>query len=487
MRRFFVKNLVFIIVINLLVKPAWIFLIDRTVQNRVGYAQYGIYQALFNLSLIFQIMLDFGITSYNSRTIAQNPNKLKTHFSNMLSARAILMVLYIAFVYIAAWSLGYRKWELLLLLGILLIQSFNTLVLFMRSNVAALLKFRLDGLLSVTDRLLMIIVCGALLLYPATGQHFKIEWFVMSQIGCYAASAIIGFLVLRSISPVTIHFSIDTKEILAIIKESLPYALLFFLMAIYMRADTMMIERLCGEQGKVQAGIYAAASRLLEVSNNMFGVMFAGVLLPLFGRMLSQKQNVQPIVRQAVNMLLPGSQLVAVASVFFKNDIMHRLYPSAQAYDGDVFAWLMCAFPAYCIMYVYSTLLTANGNLKLLNKQALVGVIINLSLNFYFIRHEQALGAAKVACITQFILAVASIYFTKEKIGLPLNIRWTLAHISYLLLCIIAAYSLSFLSVSWVLQLSLLGVVGIVLLFVFRFVSVSSFTLFMSKQNDATA
>lgn len=484
MRRFFVKNLIFIIVINLLVKPAWIFLIDRTVQNRVGYAQYGIYQALFNWCLIFQIILDFGITSYNNRIISQNPTKLKEFFPKMLSARVLLMLFYIVIVYATALLLGYRAWELQLLIYISLIQVFNSLLLFIRSNVSALLKFKLDGILSVIDRFLMIIVCGTLLLYPATGKHFKIEWFVISQIACYAIGALISFFALRSIAKVQIRFSIDLKEVLTIIKSSVPYATLIFLMAIYMRADAMMIERLGGQDGKIQAGIYAAASRLLEVSNNMFGVMFAGVLLPLFGRMLSQRQNVQPIVRQALNMLIPASFLLVVACASYRTEIMHKLYPTAQAYDGWVFAWLMGTFPAYCIMYVYSTLLTANGNLKLLNKMAIVGVLVNILLNLYLIPHYQALGAAVVAFITQAILSVASIIFTKKIIGLPVNIRWALSHFGYLGICAVIAFAVKFLLVSWVVQLSILGVAGLALLFTFRFVSVSSLQLLVNKQNS---
>ena len=46
----------------MLVKPAWVFLIDRTVQNRVGHAAYGTYQALFNLGVIFQIILDLKLS-----------------------------------------------------------------------------------------------------------------------------------------------------------------------------------------------------------------------------------------------------------------------------------------------------------------------------------------------------------------------------------------------------------------------------------------
>src|ERR1035437_1079884 len=231
MRRFFVKNIIFIIAINVLVKPIWVFFIDRTVQNRVGPEAYGTYNPLLSLSIIFSILLDFGITNYNSRTIAQNPDKLPGLFPSMLSARLILMLIYMTLACTWGYAIGYRGWDLNLLVGVLLIQSLNALVAFIRSNVAALHKFKTDGLLSITDRLLMIVICGFLLVYPPTAHQFKIEWFVIAQVVCYFISAVIGYLVLRRIGKVRLKFSLHPLTIYRIMRESFPYALLIFMMS----------------------------------------------------------------------------------------------------------------------------------------------------------------------------------------------------------------------------------------------------------------
>ena len=70
MKRKFVTNLALVLFLNLLVKPFWIFGIDRTVQNVVGSEGYGFYFSLFSLSLLLNIFLDFGITNFNNRSIA---------------------------------------------------------------------------------------------------------------------------------------------------------------------------------------------------------------------------------------------------------------------------------------------------------------------------------------------------------------------------------------------------------------------------------
>ncbi|MDR1761211.1 MAG: hypothetical protein LBR55_02050, partial [Bacteroidales bacterium] len=60
MKRTFIINLILLVFLNILVKPFWIFGIDRTVQNTVGAHDYGIYAALFSLSIILNIFLDMG-------------------------------------------------------------------------------------------------------------------------------------------------------------------------------------------------------------------------------------------------------------------------------------------------------------------------------------------------------------------------------------------------------------------------------------------
>ena len=50
-------------VLNFLIKPIWILLIDREVQNRVGVQTYGSYFALFNLTYVLLFIADAGLSN----------------------------------------------------------------------------------------------------------------------------------------------------------------------------------------------------------------------------------------------------------------------------------------------------------------------------------------------------------------------------------------------------------------------------------------
>lgn len=477
MRRFFVKNLLFAIGVNVLVKPAYILLIDRTVQVRVGHESFGRYQALMNLSLVFLVLLDFGISNYNARAIARDPLSLSQRFPALLSARLLLSVVYVGVVMIAALVLGYRGVMLGLLGSVLLIQTTSYTLQFIRSCISGLHKFRADALLSVLDRLLMLAVCGALLLFL---PQFNIAWFIGAQILCYFIALVVSLFLLLKSTDVSLKLTTHTGAVFQAVKESGAFALLTFLMSFYLRIDTLLIERLCGPQGAEQAGAYAAAYRLLDVCY-MFGLTFATMLVPLFGRMLAQGQNVRPIVVTSVNLMLPIALMVAVAAYFFGSDIMHLLYPNSGAYEGQLFAWLMASFPAICLINVYSSLLTAHGNMKLMNQVAAICCVISLGLNLWWIPQHQALGAARVTFITQWSAALGFLFLAKRMTQLPFRIYWLGSYAVYLLVLIAASVAAINWLDGWMQQLSVLALTGFLAVFALRFVSVSSLRKLVTK------
>ncbi|HET8574536.1 MAG TPA: oligosaccharide flippase family protein [Edaphocola sp.] len=453
MRKFFVGNIVFLLLVNLVVKPVWIFGIDRNVQNFVGHAAYGQYQAILSFCIIFQIFLDFGLQNFNNRTVAQSPEVIQTLFPNILWAKVFLSLGYYALLFLLGFLIGFRGHALWLLLLLGFVQILSSLVLYLRSNVSALHRFKMDSLLSVSDKLIMIIICGVLLYLPPWSRHFRIEWFVYAQIVSYFLTALIAFVTCIKLSRLKWH-RFHPQKAWAICKQSLPYAILIFSMSVYLRADSVILERLLPD-GKEQAGIFAASFRLLDAANNFTGVLFAGILLPMFGRLLAKKEAVQPLVRQSVNLLLPVAFTTVAIAIFWGNDIMQVLYRDMTGYDAKIFAVIMCAYPGFCIGYVYATLLTANGNLRPLIYVALIAVTINLGLNFILIPRTGALGAAYSCAITQVFLSIVNIWLAGRYIRLKKDFGWVLQYLAFIVLMVIVGILLD--KSGWSLSFKLLG------------------------------
>jgi len=459
LRRFFVQNIFFLVLVNLIVKPVWIFGIDRNVQNMVGHTGYGTYQALFNLSLIFQTLLDFGLQSYNTRTVAQSPVAMKKLFPNIMITKAILSLVYLIVVMVTGLLLGYKGFTLNLLLALSFAQALNSMVLYLRSNVSAMHHFKTDSILSVMDRLFMIGICSVLLFYKPLSSFFRIEWFVYAQITAYLLTAIIAFIICYRLTKFDWqHY--DFRKILVICKKSLPYATLIFLMAIYMRSDAFLLERMLAHSRPEEAGVYAASFRLLDVVNNITGVLFAGILLPMFGRLLAKRESVQPVIDTSANLLFPVGITTTVTALFFGKEIMMALYHEAGTHDGTVLGILLLSFPFYCLSYVYATLLTANGNLKQLIFISFIAVLLSLSLNAVLIPHFGALGAGITSSCVQGLVAIINIIVARRLLHITISVQTMLRYLVFIILIVTAGYIIQRLNISPAFHLLFMAVSG---------------------------
>lgn len=428
----FLKNIIFLLFINLLIKPFWILGIDAAVQNTVGDTSYGLYLAISQFSYLFYILLDLGLTNFNNRNIAQNNQLLSKHFVGISQAKILLTFVYFIIIFLVGWIIGYRGEQMKILAIVGFNQVLLSFILYVRSNISALLLFKTDSMLSVLDRILMILICSFLLwsgVFPI--ENFNIYWYIYSQTFSYVVTLIIAVaIVLKHTGKLTIRINIPF--VIMIIKKGLPYALLVLLMSFYNRLEPVLIERILPEDiAAIQTGIYARAYRLFDAGNNI-SYLFSVILLPLFAAVIKEKGDLQGLVRQSFSIILSMTCIIAVLCIFFSRDFMELLYPQQDgelledfqyriAESTKILMILMGSFVSISVTYIFGTLLTANGNLKYLNIVAASGVIINLTLNFIFIPHFQAVGAAFTSLCVQFTTCAIQFFIAKKVFDLKLG------------------------------------------------------------------
>lgn len=406
MKKKFVTNLIILLFANILVKPFWIFGIDRNIQIAVGETDYGVYFTLFNLSLLLNILLDAGINSYNSRNISQHQFLLTKYFARIISLKFILGILYTTVTFSIGLIIGYRGEQLYLLLVLILNQFLSLVILYIRSNIAALQLFKSDSLMSVIDRILMIIICAFLLWGKIFDTSFKIEWLVYSQTITYIMTIIIGILILAP-HIYSFKFSFNITFCLAILKKCMPYALFIFLSSFYTRIDSIMLEQI-SPNGAADVGIYAKGFRMLEAVN-MLAYLFAVFLLPIFSNMIKKNEDISEILKIAVMLLLIPSTIASACCFFFRYEIMDTLYKDINFYDVTVFSILMFGFISTSISYIFGTLLTANGSMKQQNTIAVFVMFLNIVLNIILIPQFQAIGSAIISLSVQTAVALGQV------------------------------------------------------------------------------
>lgn len=420
MQKSFFSTAFLLILLNVLVKPFFLFGIDAQVQNQVGADEYGLYFSLLNFSFLFSMVLDVGITNYNTKNIAESPQLVYRYFGSVIGIRILLGLIYASITIGCGLLLNYSTKQLEILSLLTLNQFLAGMILYFRSNFAGLHWFKTDAFFSILDRLILIIICSVLLYSSWVEESFQIMWFVEAQTASYGTAAFIALLL--SISQIgKPKVRIKKAFSLAILRRTAPFAMLTLLMMLYSRIDAVMIERLLPD-GPYQAGIYAQGFRLLDAAN-IFALLIAGLLLPIFARKIKQKNLIESLLKSVASFMISVAIIIAISTSFFAAPILDLIYSYTTNYSYSVFSVIILSFVPMSATYVFGTLLTANGNLKELNKMALLGLMFNLVLNFILIPIIGAMGAAIATLLTQFFTALWQIWLVKKYFHLRINVK----------------------------------------------------------------
>lgn len=468
MQKKFFSSLALMIILNLLIKPIAIFGIDTAVQNRVGPESYGIFFTLLNFSMLFNIILDLGINNYTTKNIAQYPEITSKYLGRILTFRIILLPIYVLFTFGIAILLQWNAYELYLLSFLVANQFIIILIAYIRSHLSGILRFKEEAILGVLDRFLLILICGSILYLPIVSGPFQIEWFIWSQTIAYGLSLIVGiYFFLRHFDKPKLKYNRIFSY--AILKKSLPYALLILLMSLYTRFDSIMIERI-HISGKREAGFYAQGFRLLNVFV-MFAMMFSSLLFPMFSQMLRKKLSVVPLLNTTSKLLIGGAITLSIIVLFNSEYILNLIYNEGVQETKDLFILLMFSFISMCITIIYGTYLTAKGDLIFLNSISAIGILVNIIINFLLIPTYGAYGASVATLATQSVVALVQMGYSVRSIHVKLK---TVTLLQFLGLIISVSVMTYFYRAHSVLSFILILLGSLSGLFLFRIIDIQS-------------
>ncbi|MGB0390551.1 MAG: oligosaccharide flippase family protein [Salibacteraceae bacterium] len=372
-------------------------------QNVVGSESYGLFFTLFNLSIIFNFILDAGISNYNNNSVAKNSNFLATQFSSLAGLKLMLGIVYLILSLVSGYILNYSGIELKLLLFLSLNQFLLSFILFLRSNISGLQIFWLDSILSILDRTLLILICAVLLWSPWVKESFRIEWLAYSQTAAYLTTLIVSYVIVVSKSKT--QFRIPNKQfIFDTLQKSLPFAFIILFMTLYFRVDAIMIEQLLPD-GKYQAGLYAQGYRFLDMINN-FIFLFIGILFPLLSKQISLNEPIKKLVQFCIEILAIPTLFVLGLGIFLSHEIIQLSYNDVQSESGISLMILLCSYLPLIFGQVYGTVLTAGGKLKEMIVISGLSFFVNIAMNFVLIPQMGIVGAAITSLLSQFVMAI---------------------------------------------------------------------------------
>lgn len=438
----YLGDIAFMQILNLLIKPIWILVIDRAVQEALPLDVYGNYDALFKFSLMFFIVLDLGLNSYNTTQVSRSSGKIKSLTGNIIGLKILLSIVYLLIASSVGVTLGYKSHEFALLLLLFPLQIITSMNQYFRSIVNSLQKFRWDGVFMVLDRVLVVIICAVLIWGEIDGWELTIERFIYAQLSGVALVLFLLIIFLRKyLKDISISFNL--AKIIPTLKKSWPFALMITLMGLFNYIDSVMLKYL---KSDADAGVYALGYRLYYAVL-MFAQIFSGVLLAFFSKNLNDKPLVYQIGNYTIKFLLLVGVTVGGLCLVYNQEIMDMLYPTKSSIQAaQAFSLLMFGFLGSALVLVFGTLLTAALELKNLNIAAGITLFINLVLNIQLIPEYGAVGAASATLVSQLLFGGICYIISQRKFKFP--VEWSsfmLQALSYSGLFLVIVYGTQFL------------------------------------------
>lgn len=465
MKKEFAYNIFFLLVINLLIKPFYIFGIETKVQNITGPESYGLYFSLFGLVFLHQFINDPGIQNYNTIFVAQNREQFAFHFPRLMGMKYVLLMLLLISSVLMALIIGHRGISILYLVGIAVTLWLSTLFVLFRSMLSGMGSYRIDTWLSAMDRLLLIMVLGSIFM---AGFHFDISTFIWVQVVCYTACVLWAGYYLRKYGA-SFKVQLDWNYSIKFLISCLPYAIIILLTAVIMRADGVLIERLLPD-GKYQAGVYSAGYRFLDAAN-MFGYIFAALLLPMFSRLLAENEDTQEVFSVAFRILFVMSLMIGGGFYFYAKDVFDVFYGDVYAAGIPSMRLLILAVIPAAISNVFGPLILASRKINQYNLLYLSAVVIYFAGNLVFIPRYGIIASAAVAVITwtYILLGMVAICAKNNLIKSDVSILVKSILAMVILYGIFSVFEL-WVDLNWLIELALIGVIVVAALLLSKYI-----------------
>lgn len=469
MKREFVVNAALLLISNLLIKVYYLLGVDRPFQLALGAEQYGLYYSLFNLTLLFQFVNDFGLQNFTNRYISQNRDDSIHRFQDFAGLKLLLSLVYLLLVLGVCVFGDYQKPLWPLIIHIACNQILVSAIFFNRSAISGLGYYRQDSFFSVLDRFLLVIFGSALLWIPALQKYLTVEGFVWLQSISLVLTWSWSFLYVykRGLKVRWTGASFNTYKRLLV--STIPFVGIYLFSTLYNKLDTVLLHRLHPE-GNFQAGIYASGMRLFEAAS-MISLAVGGLLLAMFSRLYNQPEKLSSLFQLSVKWLIVGTMMVACTAYHYATIWMDILYHTVDVVWVQTFQWVMIAFIPASINFILGAFYQAiHKETQLMGYYGFAAILSFLG-NMIWIPQYGVQAAALLAIFVHGSLFLVQAFMIWKARLVDIRKDFVLFTILFFVLSVLASFGIKQLGMNWkwAVLLTVLAITGIA--FIFRMIS----------------
>ncbi|MFA6005750.1 MAG: flippase [Patescibacteria group bacterium] len=360
----------------------------------LGAAGYGVYAKAYALVAFFYLFVDFGLNAVYIRKYKED----LSHYSTLNALRTMFFLMSVlvigAFLLFTRQTFFQHSEKLIVVLFVPSILFFGY---FTSINLLFQLLLRYD--LSVIAAL---VGSAGGLLSMLVAMPFGLPMMVLSLVGGSLLTVVVGYLLARKY--LDVHFFKEPfliEELWLLMKEAAPVGLMLFLNTMYFRADVFVLSAL---KTNADIGVYQLAYKFFEFPL-AFATFFANAIFPHYVKLYQDnRERFTSVFTKAMALLLVASLVFTVGTYF----IAPFLVLIKSDYHASIVPLqiLGLSYPIFFVTSALTWLLFLQKKEMLLVWVYLVGFVINVIGNLYFIPRYSYLASTWMTIVGEGLILV---------------------------------------------------------------------------------
>lgn len=364
---------------------------------QLGVAAFGTLYLAMSLSLLFSVLVEFGLNQQLVRAIARDHDLAGPYLVNALVIKLGLALVAYLIILMLVNILGYNADAGRVIAVYSLILASNGLSTTFTAVYQGTQRVVYAAVGSIIEKVLVCLL-AVVLLWLGFGVVAMAAVFVVGSL----ASALWQGIYLRRVARIKLR--LDRAIIGRLVRSAIPFFAYWVMGSLYYRLDTILLSRLGGAS---ELGWYGAAYRLFDTLVFLPSIVASAILFPILSQLSIQSR---PALRRAMtrglDIILIVGLPISVGLLVLAEPIIRLIYRQSEFMNAvPALQWLAIGL---VLLYVNSILSVTLVSLNEEHKMTLVAglaLVLNLGLNLALIPTFQHVGAAATTAATEgFIL-----------------------------------------------------------------------------------
>ncbi|MFC1553796.1 flippase [candidate division KSB1 bacterium] len=406
MDRSITKNITYLGFSQILSKALmYVFLIMIT--RILGNELMGIFAYLLNLIIIFDVLIDFGLTPFMVRDIAGDRRKTRTLFLYPLLIKYSIAVpaAVILLVYSYYFEQNVEKIQSIpyVITALFTWPLFNSVVSVFQAHE----RQELYGMMYILRNLLLLI-CTYILLIFGLGVKAPVISLGISAL----LAAVTGYILIKRNFINSGQKEKHPHKIKYLLKNGLPFYVSAIIAALFLRIDIILLSWL---RGDIETGLYKVAQQTLE-GLLLIPFVVGNTIFPVLSRIANKdKEQFRQILYKSIKLLFFAA-IPIVSFITFSSKEVISIFYGYDEYSGSVLplkilVWYL--IPNY-INYILMFSLYAFNKQKKVLRVLFFGFLIKFLLTILYVPEFGLIASCYIGIISEFFILGGYLYLGRK-------------------------------------------------------------------------